>query len=323
MNILKSMAFVVAFLLVFSSLSYAKNRCLLVIYSSSDYGEISPCGCRIPTGGLAHRAGVIDKLKATGLPVVILSAGDIFTYQGFKTKLFAHTIVKAMNYMGYDAICLGDEDFRIGRCLKDVLKDAKFKIIMTNLKVKGLSGLKNIVPYLIIKRAGIKIGIISVIDPSLLHGELIKKFFPNISCYNPITTLKNVIKRIKPQTDFIILLSHMGLRKTQRLISKIKGINMAIIGHFPNTCKNVLKENGCLILQTGRAGRQLSVIRLCFNQKNRLVSFKNRLIVLNNHVPTDPKMKKLVLDAQRKARGLWRKMILEHDEENQPNILNN
>ncbi len=312
--------FIILFLLIFSSSAFAHNKCILIVYSSSDYGEISPCGCRIPTGGLAHRAGVIDKLKSKGLPVIIVSAGDIFTYQGFKTKLFANTIVKAMNYMGYNAICLGDEDFRIGKCLKDVLKQAHFKIVLTNLSVRRLKGLKNIVPYVILKKEGIKIAVLSVIDPNLLRDELIKKSFPSIICYDPLTSLKATIKKIKARTDFIILLSHMGLRKTQSLISKIKGIDLAIIGHFPNTCEDVLKEHNCLIVQTGRAGRQLSVIRLCFNNRKKLVTFKNKLIVLNNHVPTDPKIKRLVLETQRKARGLWRKMILEQDKKYSPNF---
>ncbi len=322
MKLLKKIIFIVILFFCFLPFSYAKsqNRCLLVIYSSSDYGEISPCGCRVPTGGLAHRAGVIDKLKASGVPFIILSAGDIFTYQGYKSKLFATAILKAMNYMGYDAICLGDEDFRLGRCLKDVLRQAHFKIILTNLYVRSFKGIKNIVPYLIIRRAGIRIAIVSLIDPSLLNGELIEKFFPHIVCYKPRVRLRAIIDKIKGHVDFIILLSHMGLRQTEKLVSEIKGIDMAIVGHFPNTCSNVIKEDGCLIVQTGRAGRQLSVIRLCFNNKLRLISFKNRLIVLNNFVPTDPKIKKLVLDTQRKARGLWRKMILEQDRKHVPSI---
>ncbi len=279
---------------------------ILLVYTSSDYGEIAHCGCRHPAGGLPWRAGAIKQLRKQGIPILLVDAGDIFIRQSYRTGPYSLAIVKAMNKMGYNAICLGDEGLRTGSTLLHILKAARFKIVLSNITIPKLSKIKNITPYAIEDIDGIKIGIISLIDPQLVTGQFIKTAFPKIHTRAMIPAAKKYIKLLHKKTEIIVLLAHMSLRTLEKLLKQVKGINIAVVGHFPNAYNGVININGCLIVQSGRAGRQLGVLSLTINKKGIITSYHNKLITLDSSVPSDKQVQNIVKQAHRGVMLYWR-----------------
>ena len=142
----------------------------------------------------------------------------------------AHLMIECFNLMGYDAIGIGDDDLTLGKeFLLEISKKANFPFISSNLFDEA-SG-KNLFQLSLIKQVhGLRIGIFSLLSPEL---------FPNssdprkkgLALRPPIEVANAMVNELKPKTDLIILLSHLGYAKDIELVQNVQGINIIVGGH--------------------------------------------------------------------------------------------
>ena len=144
---------------------------------------------------------------------VILDAGDFFT---MSKKLLKDSLVcEAYATIPYDGILLGDQELtRNEKFLNNVLPKTESTIILSNLERPSLSFLRK---YKIVKRGGLSIGVLGVLGNNAL------KYYPkeikdSIVLTDPVSTINEIVKKIRPRTDLIILLSHQGFDQDLSLI---------------------------------------------------------------------------------------------------------
>lgn len=84
-------------------------RELVVALTGEVRGEVEPCGCpTVPYGGFARRSRFLDHLRAQGVPVFVLDAGEMLL-KGFTTHdtgdraLRAHAVLDLARATGLDA----------------------------------------------------------------------------------------------------------------------------------------------------------------------------------------------------------------------------
>ena len=100
---------------VFLELSDGDPPSVVILHTGGTQSHLEPCGCyQEQSGGLARRAYVVDRIRQSGLPTVLIDAGNIFDGQGeIDTKRCAVNL-KAMSSMGYDAVALSQSDLAYG-----------------------------------------------------------------------------------------------------------------------------------------------------------------------------------------------------------------
>ncbi len=192
-------------------------------------------------------------------------------------------MIESLNVMGYDAIGIGDDDLTLGKeFLLEISKKARFPFLSSNLFDEA-SG-KNLFQTSLIKEIhGLRIGIFSLLSPELFTNasDPRKK---GVSIRPPIEVAKAMVKDLKPKTDLIILLSHLGYAKEIDLAQNVQGINIIVGGHTGINLVYPLVIKNTIILQTasrGMFGARLDLLLhndepVFFNSATR-VSLENSL----------------------------------------------
>jgi 2',3'-cyclic-nucleotide 2'-phosphodiesterase (5'-nucleotidase family) len=199
----------------------------------------------------------------------------------------AHLIIECLNLMGYDAIGIGDDDLVLGKeFLSEISKKANFPFISSNLFDEA-SGKILFKSFLIKEINGLRIGIFGLFSPDLFMGPSDPRR-RGLNIRSPVETAQAMVKELKPKTDLIILLSHLGYAKDIELAQTVEGINFIVGGHtginlpYPPMIKNTV------MLQTasrGMFGARLDV-RLynhepIFYNSATKISLENNLTSIN------------------------------------------
>jgi 5'-nucleotidase len=242
-------------------------------------------------GGAAKRMAIISKIRTEEKNVLLLDAGDMFQGTPYFNFFKGELEIKLMSQMGYDAATLGNHDFDGGiENLRDQLKSfANFPIINANYQFDDTAMKGMAVPYKIIRKGPLKIGITGVgIE---LNGLVPKKLCGNTRYQNPLESAEKYAKILKLDynCDYVICLSHLGYSYKTDQISDMKlaaastHIDLIIGGHthtFLEKPSSVLNTKGreVLVTQAGWAGMILGRIDVFFARGSRKKS------VSSNHI---------------------------------------
>ena len=133
---------------------YQNNReyQIILLNTNDSHGSILPVDS---VGGMAERATFIRMVREKNPYVLLVDAGDINTGQAISNRADAKPDILAYNYMGYDAVTVGNHEF--DKPLNVLLKQmqwAEFPFVTSNIQRNGTPlG----VEYLIKEIGGVKI----------------------------------------------------------------------------------------------------------------------------------------------------------------------
>jgi len=209
---------------------------LTIIHFNDTHSHIDPqrSGDYKGMGGVIEQAAYIDSVrKADGKRnVLLLHAGDFGQGTSYFTELGGNIEIDVMNAAGYDAVALGNHEFDNGAAeLARRLRNLKADAVCANYDFTGnpLEGL--VKPYVIVRKAGKKIGIIGlltdisrVVDRSLLGGLEYQEPAPVVNRYADY--LKN-----EKGCDLVICLSHLGYTSDKELVPQIRNVDAIVGGH--------------------------------------------------------------------------------------------
>jgi 2',3'-cyclic-nucleotide 2'-phosphodiesterase (5'-nucleotidase family) len=194
----------------------------------------------------------------------------------------AHLIIESFNLMGYDAMGIGDDDLTLGKeFLLEISRKANFPFLCSNL-LDEASGKTLFQTSLVKEINGLRIGLFSLLSPDFFSSpsDPRKK---GLNFRSPIETAQAMVRELKPKTDLIILLSHLGYAKDIEIAQRVQGINVISGGHtginlpYPPVIKNII------ILQTasrGMFGGRLDL--LFYNNEPVFYNSATRLSLENN-----------------------------------------
>ena len=242
-------------------------------------------------GGVAARAEIIKQIRAETDNVLLLDAGDIFQGTPYFNLYKGEPEIKAMSMMQYDATTMGNHDFDAGLDnFATQLQHATFPVILSNYNFTNTPMEGKSIPYKIIKKGNIKVGILGIgielqgLVPENLYGKTIYQ--------NPIEKANETAAILKKQgCDMIICLSHLGDRYTDNKISdevlakECYNIDLIIGGHthrfFSEPRKYMNKNYGdTLVNQVGWGGTQLGRLDYKFeHQKNKKLLKANTVLI--------------------------------------------
>ena len=257
--------------------SETKEQTITILHTNDTHSQVEPleAGKRDAfCGGYARRMGLIAQMREKDADLILLDGGDFCQGTPYYNFYHGRIEIDAMNRMQYDAITLGNHEFDYGvDTLAAVLELAHFPIVCANYDVTGtpLEGL--VVPYTVIKRSGVRIGVFGIgVNPK---GLIAEKNFAPIQYLNPITSAQQVanILRDVEKCDVVVCLSHQGTHpmnggniSDMELAEKTKNIDVIIGAHTHKIVENLYVENlngdSVLLTQTGKAGARIGEILL-------------------------------------------------------------
>ncbi len=240
-------------------------------------------------GGLAARATIVQRIKGQSKNVLVLDAGDINTGKPESNLFMARPDIKGFNYIGYDAMAIGNHEFDNGLdVLKKQMQWADFPFLSANVRTKN--GELLTLPYIIKEFEGFKVAIFGVTTREtefLSHPENIK----DLVFQDEVEAAKLLVPELRKQADAVIALAHMGIYKSpelgsKRLASEVSGIDLIVDGHShtkldaPIVMTDSESGHKTLIVQAWKWGLVLGRVDL-FIQEKRVIDYTFEAIPVN------------------------------------------
>ena len=167
--------------------------------------------------GMARLYTYIQQVRAENPNTILIDAGDdiqgtIMTDDIYnKTPEEPHPVVTAMNYMGYDAMTLGNHEFNWGiDTMQKILSQAQFPVLAANVK-DASGGFVTGAGWTIVETDGVKVAVIGVVTPDVPIWDGGKEGVEACTYEAANTAVKNAIAEIGDGADVIVVSAHMGM----------------------------------------------------------------------------------------------------------------
>ena len=268
---MRTLKYIVAAALLIATAGISQAQRLVILHTNDTHSQIEPVrvGRANGLGGVERRLQYIDQVrKEYGKKrVLLLDAGDYNQGTPYFTMAKGDLEVELMNAMKYDAATLGNHEFDNGKKeLARRLRNTKFKTVTCNYDFSATCLKKLVKPYTIVRRGGMKIGIIGT--TSYLEGNVMKEHTNGLVRLDGIERVNHYadILKNKKHCDLVILLSHFGFDggsydkpSDVLMVQNSRNLDLVIGGHshtFLNEPREVEDLDGrkIPIVQTGSQG---------------------------------------------------------------------
>ncbi len=252
------------------------------------------------TGGFAHLATLVRKLRASRPGALLLDGGD--TWQGSATALWTHgqDMIDACKLLGVD-VMTGHWEFTLGakRVEEVVAKDFKGRVdfVAQNIKTADF-GDPVFAPYVMREMNGVPVAIVGQAfpyTPIANPRHLVADWNFGIQDENMQKTVNEA--RAKGAVA-VILLSHNGMDVDIKLASRVTGIDAIMGGHtHDGVPQPVIVTNASgqtLVTNAGSNAKFLGVLDLEVRDR-RVVDFRYKLLpVFSRYLKADAEMQALI-----------------------------
>ena len=192
---------------------FLRSAKLTILHVNDTHSHFEPVngGQYNGMGGLMERAAYIDSVRKADGPqnVLLLHAGDFCQGSIYFTQFGGDAETGAINILGYDAVTLGNHEFDNGiEALGELLSKLEVPVVVCNYDFSAFEAGKYIKPYVIVEKAGKKIGVIGVLCK--LRGMVSTDIADRIPEFDMAQSLQKYADELRPQCDLVIALTHIG-----------------------------------------------------------------------------------------------------------------
>ena len=184
--------------------------------------------------------------------VILADSGDRVTGNAFvdDNPQPGVPIIELMNAVGYDVATLGNHEFDKGaEVLAQMINAAEFRFVCANLTTP--EDYPTIEPYTLIELDDFTLGIAGVVDTDgnghPLGGD---EVYAPFRFTTDVTTAYQISADVAANSDFCMLLSHMGLEQDRALADLHASYRWIAGGHSHDT--TLEQTNNCHISQNGK-----------------------------------------------------------------------
>ena len=209
---------------------------LTILHLNDTHSHIDPerSGEYKGLGGVVEQAAYIDSVrKADGKRnVLLLHAGDFSQGTSYFTELGGDIEIDLLNAAGYDVVTLGNHEFDNGSAeLARRLESLDAEVVCANYDFAGtpLEGL--VKPYTVVRRAGLKIGIIGLLTD--ISRVVDKKLVGELAYQDPAEVINRYasVLRNEEGCDLVLCLSHLGFSLDVEVVPQIRNVDVIVGGH--------------------------------------------------------------------------------------------
>lgn len=262
--------FIIALCLLAFAAGASAQR-LVILHVNDTHSHLDPerSGDEAGQGGVIERAAYIDSVRtAVGKDkVLLLHAGDWNQGSPYFTIFGGDLEVSLINALKYDCLTFGNHEFDNG--IEDLarrVKNIKCPIVCANYDFSPFDmGSKGVSPCTVIRRGGMKIGIIGMLTniTKVVSYETASRVPKAGEDADVVNRWADYLRNTK-KCDMVIVLSHMGFEEDLDLVKDIRGVDLIIGGHSHTFMKDFeyrtdldgksvpVIQDGCWGLNVGR-----------------------------------------------------------------------
>ena len=271
-------------LCMLSVVAMGQRKQLTILHTNDTHSQIIPFKSTLADTLKAGRAGFVRRIellrqeRAKDPKLLLFDSGDFCQGSPYFTMYKGDVEVGLMNQMHYDAGTIGNHEFDFGlENMIRLFKGLNYPIVCSNYDFSGTELAKIVKPYTIIKRKGIKIGVIGL-SPAL-EGLVLKANYGPLKFLDPITCAQKYADILKGKgCDLVICITHLGVNiegvSDEELAAETRGIDLILGGHSHTFLQELLyvknldgKPVG--IDQNGKNGIYIGKMLLDFDKKKK------------------------------------------------------
>lgn len=233
---------VICLMIAWCVTSAAQDKRLMVVHTSDTHSCIEPISknfsdtAQADKGGYMRRAALLKQLRNEHPELLLLDCGDFSQGSAYYNLYHGEVEIKLMNAMKYDACTIGNHEFDYGLDnLARLIRMADFPFVCCNYDFKNTPCEGLVKPYIIIERAGARIGIFGVCPQP--DGLVTKSNYEPMKFITPAIAAQPIIDKLRGEEncDLVICLSHLGWAKGEgydpEFIANTTGIDLLLGGH--------------------------------------------------------------------------------------------
>ena len=266
----------ICLLAAFVNIDAAAQKRLTILHVNDTHSHLEPerAGGRKGLGGVIERAAYRDSVvKADGKRnVLLLHAGDFSQGTSYFSVLGGDIEIDLINAMKYDCVTLGNHEFDNGVDeLARRLANIKCPVVCANYDFSNIALAKYVKPYAIVKKAGMKIGIIGLMpDITTLVSKEVSDKIPAFENSEVVNKWAEYLKTEK-KCDMVIALTHIGFENEpyvdRTLVKRTRNVDIVVGGHSHTYLKEPYYESnldGILtpIVQDGEWGLNIGNLKV-------------------------------------------------------------
>ncbi len=198
--------------------------------------------------------------------------------------------LRGMADIGYAATTVGAYDLYMGLDYFHALFDESGVPIVSANVYDESTGELIVEPYMIVERAGVKFGVVGVLDPSIdlrTHRDVETV---GVTIGDPYAVLSELVPELRTKADVVILLSHTGLARAKDIAGEVAGIDFVVVGNHSAFSADPYEVSGAAFVQPGYKGQYMSDYRLSFNADGVYEGYTGKAVALIDTVPSDAVM---------------------------------
>lgn len=273
-------------------------------------------GKETANNGMARLYTYIQQVRAENPDAILIDAGDdiqgtILTDDIYnKTPDEPHPVIAAMNYMGYDAMTLGNHEFNWGiETMQKITDQADFPVLAANVTDaagKYVTG----AGWTMVDKGGVKVAVIGVVTPDVPIWDGGKQGIDSCTYEAASLAVKKAVAEIGGQADLIVVSAHMGLYaefdeengsdSAQKILEDNPEVDVLQVAHNHVVVKE--KQGNVVIGGVRNSGRDIARFDLTLDADNQVIDSKVEVVDMNGVTPSgEIRSIPLVAEAQQKT----------------------
>lgn len=221
--------------------SLADTTHIVILHTNDTHSRVDPFpmdgGVFQGLGGVARRAGLIQRIRDENENVLLLDAGDIFQGTPYFNFFRGEIEFRAMSEMRYDVATIGNHDFDNGvEGLVAMLPHADFQFVSANYDVSASGLVHHVRPWTVRELGGIRVGIFGL--GIAFEGLVLEQLHQGVRYTDPFAAARRAVAELREQgCSLIVCLSHLGYRyrgdqpSDTRLAQEVEGVDLILGGH--------------------------------------------------------------------------------------------
>ena len=242
-DIVKLLLLFAIILLPLKGVGRSPEGSLFIVHTSDTHSCIEPISPNFKDSTQANKAGYLRRVvlleqlrKEHPQDMLLLDCGDFSQGSVYYNLYQGEVEVKLMNLMHYDACTIGNHEFDFGlENLARLMRMAEFPFVCCNYDFTGTPCEGLVKPYIIVERAGVRVGIFGVCPQP--QGLITGKNFEGMGYTKPAKAAQPIIDRLRndEKCDVVVCLSHLGWGEKPDMdpdfIANTTGLDVVLGGH--------------------------------------------------------------------------------------------
>jgi 2',3'-cyclic-nucleotide 2'-phosphodiesterase (5'-nucleotidase family) len=274
------------------------GRTLTILHVNDLHARLSPD--EHGRGGFARLAGAIERECAAVEACLVLDAGDLVQGTPVSSLFRGVPIFEVANGLGLDASTLGNHEFDYGRAtIDEYVETAEFPLVTANVDCEP-GGTPADAPFVVLEKAGIRVGVIGVLTASLPNLTTPDNY-AGCRLTEPADAVRELLPGLRSQAELIVVLGHLT-GEEESAVAAVAGIAAVVSGHDHSGLREPLVVDGRPVVRVAAYGRELGRLDLLLDGEQSVHGWRWKKIPVNPRTATaDPETEQSVASWESKV----------------------